>query len=59
MKKFAATLTDAQMRLARAFEKAGLTTISQAVKAFEKGNDKQIQEWKEQLAKIKATNQPS
>ena len=33
-KKFASKLTDAQFKLAREFERANLTTISQAVKAF-------------------------
>jgi hypothetical protein len=47
---YAAKLTDAQMKLARAFEKAGLCSISQAVKAFERGNDAQIAAWKKQLA---------
>jgi len=49
MSKFAAKITDAQFRLARAFESAGLTTISQAVKAFERHNDEQIEAWKKQL----------
>lgn len=48
-KKFAATLTDAQYSLARAFANAGLTSISQAVKAFERRDDEQIAEWKRQL----------
>lgn len=49
MKKFASSLSDAQMSLARAFANAGLTSISQAVKAFERRDDAQIAEWKKQL----------
>lgn len=52
-KKFGASLTDAQMRLARAFENAGITTISQAVKAFDRGDNEQIEEWKRKLAEKK------
>jgi len=37
------------MKLARRFQEAKLTTISQAVKAFERRDDAQINEWKEQL----------
>lgn len=44
-------LTDKQFKLARAFERAGLCTISQAVKAFERQDDVQIELWKKQLAK--------
>ena len=47
--KFASTLTDAQMKLARRFQAAGLATISQAVKAFENRNNTQINAWKEEL----------
>lgn len=43
-------LTDAQERLARAIEAAGLATISQARKAFERGENDRIEEWKRQLA---------
>lgn len=50
MSNFGSKLTDRQFALARAFERAGLTTISQAVKAFERHNDAQIEEWKRQLA---------
>ena len=49
-KKFGSKLTDAQFALARAFEAAGLTTISQAVKAFERRDNARIEEWKRQLA---------
>ena len=50
MKKFAATLTTAQMNLARAFERAGLCSISAAVKAFERQDTRQIEIWKSALA---------
>jgi hypothetical protein len=43
-------ITDAQFRLARRFEEAGLTTISQAVKAFERRENEKIEAWKKQLA---------
>ena len=49
-KKFASKLTDAQFKLAREFERANLTTISQAVKAFECDDRAQIDLWKKQLA---------
>lgn len=49
-KKFAAKLTNAQFKLARAFERANLTTISQAVKTFERDDQVQIERWKRQLA---------
>jgi hypothetical protein len=48
-KTFAAGLTNAQYAEARAFEAAGLTTISQAVKAFERGNTAQIVAWRAAL----------
>ena len=51
-KKFGSTLSNSQIQLARRIEKAGLTTFSQAVKAFERGQTKQIEEWKRQLAEI-------
>jgi hypothetical protein len=46
MKKFAAKLNNAQYAEARAFEAAGLTTISQAVKAFERGETERINAWR-------------
>ena len=49
-KKFAATLTKGQLEMARRFEAAGLTTYSQAVKAFERNETARISEWKRQLA---------
>lgn len=48
-KKFAASLSDSQMKLARRMQDAGLDTISQIVKAFERHDDAQIAKWKEQL----------
>lgn len=59
MAKFGTKITDAQFRLARMFEKGGLTTISQAVKAFERRNNEQIEEWKKQLTLLQEKeNQP-
>lgn len=54
MKKFAASLSNAQYALARKFESSGLTTISQAVKAFERRDNAQIEKWKQQLAQKEA-----
>jgi hypothetical protein len=48
--KFASKLTNAQYAEARKFESAGLTSISQAVKAFERGETSRINEWRKQLA---------
>lgn len=48
-KKFASTLTNAQYAECRKFEAAGLTSISQAVKAFERGETDRINEWRKQL----------
>ncbi len=53
-KPFATSLTDAQFALARAFQQASLTSISQAVKAFERRDNAQIEEWKRQLAQKRA-----
>ena len=55
-KKFGANISDSQMKLARRFQTAGLTTISQAVKAFERHNDAQINEWKQALKVHDETN---
>jgi hypothetical protein len=49
MARFASKLTDKQFALARAFEKAGLTSISQAVKAFERHDNESIEAWKKAL----------
>lgn len=48
-RKFGQGVTDAQIRLARRFESAGLTSYSQAVKAFQNGDSTRINEWKRQL----------
>ena len=56
MKKFAATLLDAQYALARRFSNAGLTTLSQAVKAFERKDNEMIGYWKNQLKEKEARN---
>lgn len=45
-KKFAASLTNAQYAEAKKFEAAGLTSLSQAVKAFERGETSRINEWR-------------
>ena len=52
MSKFGSKLSDAQFNLARKFERAGLTSISQAVKAFERHDNAQIEAWKKQLEKL-------
>lgn len=44
-KKFAQKLTNREFETARAFEAAGLTTISQAVKAFEREEIEKIRTW--------------
>jgi hypothetical protein len=49
-RKFAAKLTDTQFALARKIEAAGLASISQAVKAMERGDTAKVNEWKKQLA---------
>lgn len=48
--KFGQGVTDAQARLARAFEAAGLTSYSQAIKAFQRKETEKIEAWKKQLA---------
>ena len=47
--KFASTLTSSQIAEAREFEAAGITTYSQAVKAFERKEWNNIQTWREML----------
>ena len=42
---FGASLTSDQIAWARKFERAGLTSYSQAVKAFERGESSRIREW--------------
>lgn len=56
-RKFGEGVSDADYRLARKFEAAGLTTISQAVKAFQRGETDRINEWKRQLAEQEAEQQ--
>lgn len=55
-KKFATSLSNQQYTLARTFEHAGLTTFSQAVKAFERGETARIDEWKRQLKEKQEKN---
>lgn len=52
-------VTERQAALARRFERAGLCSYSQALKAFERGNDKQIEEWKRQLAEKENNEHPT
>lgn len=48
---FAQKLTPRQVALARAIERAGIASFSQAVKALERGDNEKIAAWKAQLAK--------
>lgn len=50
MARFGQGVSDAQAALARKFEAAGLTTYSQAIKAFQRREEARINEWKRQLA---------
>ena len=50
MTMFAKNLTDAQFKLARRIEAAGLATLSQAVKAIERNETAKIEAWKAALA---------
>lgn len=49
MKKFGASLSNEEMRLARKIEAAGLASISQIVKAMERGEEDKIAAWKAAL----------
>ena len=49
MKRFGASLSDKQISLARAIERAGITTYSQVIKAMERRNNEQIEAWKKSL----------
>ena len=49
MGRFAASLTDTQIKLARAIERAGLATFSQAVKAAERQDPR----WNAWVAEIR------
>jgi len=48
-KKFGQGVTDAQIALSRRFEAAGLTSYSQAVKAFQNRDEARIAAWKAAL----------
>jgi hypothetical protein len=48
-KKFGEGVSDAQQRLARRFEQAGLCSYSQAMKAFQRRENDRIEVWKRQL----------
>ena len=50
MKPFAATLTNAEARFARAVEAAGLASYSQAVKAIERDDTDKLAAWRKALA---------
>ena len=50
MKKFAATLTNAEIRFARKVEAAGLASYSQAVKAIERQDEVKLATWRAALA---------
>lgn len=52
--KFGQGVSDAQARLARQFEQAGLCSYSQAIKAFQRRDSERIDTWKQQLATKKA-----
>ncbi len=54
-KKFGVGVSDRQLALARKFEQAGLTSYSQAVKAFQRGDNQQIEAWKKQLQERQET----
>lgn len=47
---FASKLSNSQYKLAKAFENAGLCSLSQAVKAFERNETAKIEAWKKQLS---------
>ena len=48
--KFAATLTSAEIKFARAVEAAGLASYSQAVTAIERDDTEKIAAWRKALA---------
>lgn len=47
--KFGEGVSSAQIKLARRFEEAGLTSYSQAIKAFQRRDNERIEKWKAQL----------
>lgn len=49
MKRFAATLTNSELKFARAIEAAGLASYSQAVKAIERGDEEKLKAWRKAL----------
>jgi len=49
---FGAPLSDAELRLARQVEAAGWASLSQAVKALERGETTKINEWRRRLRQI-------
>lgn len=57
MRKFGSGVTDGQYRLARRFERAGVCTLSQAIKAFQRGDERSIARWKIELAQREALRQ--
>lgn len=52
-------VTERQAALARRFERAGLCSYSQALKAFERHEDSKIEEWKRQLAEKETNEHPT
>ena len=50
MKKFAATLTSAEIKFARTVEAAGLASYSQAVKAIKRDDTEKLAAWRKALA---------
>jgi len=55
--RFASPLSHAEYKFARRVEAAGLASISQAVKAIERGETGRIAAWREQLRKLDAANE--
>lgn len=55
MATFGGKLSNAQYAFAKAFEKAGLCSLSQAVKAFERREDAKIEAWKAALVAMPAS----
>jgi len=53
--KFGQGVTREQAIMAREFEAAGITTYSQAIKAFQRDEQKRIEDWKWSLACARET----
>ena len=51
-KNFAQRLTNSEWKEAREFEAMGLTTISQAVKAFERNDTNQLNTWRRMVDEV-------